>query len=144
MEGRGLNPMDGFAWFLNVGTSVVIVFVNKVLLDGRTGHGFAFGECEESLCVCPYSGVPSRHACLGNRGAETPAVPLLRPTATTLCGLHFLACAASVWVVQALGLADRAPLPRAGECCCCTAHSCPHHGAPLLPCDTGVEVPCSL
>lgn len=35
--------------------------------------------------------------------------------ATTLCGLHFLACAASIWVVQALGLADRAPLPRAGE-----------------------------
>lgn len=51
MEGRGLNPMDGFAWFLNVSTSVVIVFVNKVLLDARTGHGFAFGECEESLCV---------------------------------------------------------------------------------------------
>lgn len=35
---------DACAWCLNVSTSVLIVFANKVLLDSRTGHGFAFGE----------------------------------------------------------------------------------------------------
>lgn len=69
-----MNPWDVVAWFLNVSSSVVIVFANKKLLDATSGHGFVF--------------------------------------ATTLCALHFLACAASIWVVQALGLADRAPLPR--------------------------------
>jgi solute carrier family 35 protein E3 len=39
-----LHAGDGFAWFLNVSTSVIIVFANKVLLDSKTGHAFAFGE----------------------------------------------------------------------------------------------------
>eukprot|EP00878_Enallax_costatus_P023276 GHUV01024747.1.p1 GENE.GHUV01024747.1~~GHUV01024747.1.p1 ORF type:complete len:159 (+),score=25.79 GHUV01024747.1:520-996(+) len=64
---------DGLAWALNVSTSVVIVFANKVLLDSKTGHGFKF--------------------------------------ATTLCGLHFMACASSIWLVQMLGLAKRAYIP---------------------------------
>lgn len=41
--------------------------------------------------------------------------------ATTLCGLHFMACAVSIWAVEALGLADRAPLPREGEQCFCVS-----------------------
>jgi solute carrier family 35 protein E3 len=34
---------DVMSWFLNVSSSVVIVFANKVLLDAKSGHGFAFG-----------------------------------------------------------------------------------------------------
>jgi hypothetical protein len=40
----GPSAADVFAWFLNVSTSVIIVFANKVLLDAKSGHGFAFGE----------------------------------------------------------------------------------------------------
>lgn len=44
-----MNPWDVIAWFLNVSSSVVIVFVNKVLLDAKA-HGFVFGElCEQLL-----------------------------------------------------------------------------------------------
>ena len=39
-----MNAWDVFAWFLNVSSSVVIVFINKVLLSEQNGHGFAFGE----------------------------------------------------------------------------------------------------
>jgi hypothetical protein len=35
--------VDAFAWFLNVSTSVVIVFVNKVLMDDKKGYRFVFG-----------------------------------------------------------------------------------------------------
>lgn len=36
--------IDVFAWFLNVLTSVLIVFVNKVLMDPKVGYGFVFGK----------------------------------------------------------------------------------------------------
>ncbi len=35
---------DVFAWFLNVSTSVVIVFINKVLMDDKKGYRFVFGK----------------------------------------------------------------------------------------------------
>lgn len=35
---------DASAWFGNVATSVLIVFVNKVLMDPRTGYKFQFGR----------------------------------------------------------------------------------------------------
>jgi hypothetical protein len=34
---------NAFAWSLNVSTSVLIVFANKVLLSANGGHGFTFG-----------------------------------------------------------------------------------------------------
>ncbi|KAG2491545.1 hypothetical protein HYH03_010116 [Edaphochlamys debaryana] len=40
--------MDVFAWFLNVSTSVLIVFVNKVLMDPRMGYKFVFAT---TLCA---------------------------------------------------------------------------------------------
>lgn len=39
---------DLFAWFLNVSTSVMIVFVNKVLMDNSWGYRFTFGEMAPS------------------------------------------------------------------------------------------------
>jgi hypothetical protein len=36
---------DAGAWFFNVATSVLIVFVNKVLMDSKTGYKFTFGKC---------------------------------------------------------------------------------------------------
>ncbi len=36
--------MDVMAMFMNVTTSVLIVFVNKVLLDPKHGYKFTFGE----------------------------------------------------------------------------------------------------
>jgi solute carrier family 35 protein E3 len=35
--------MDVFSWFGNVSTSVLIVFVNKVLMDPKWGYKFVFG-----------------------------------------------------------------------------------------------------
>jgi hypothetical protein len=39
----GQAAIDAFAMALNVSSSVFIVFVNKVLLDTKTGYGFTFG-----------------------------------------------------------------------------------------------------
>lgn len=36
--------LDGVAWGSNVLTSVCIIFINKVLMAKRNGHGFQFGE----------------------------------------------------------------------------------------------------
>ncbi|EFJ41796.1 hypothetical protein VOLCADRAFT_98177 [Volvox carteri f. nagariensis] len=65
--------MDIFAWFLNVSTSVLIVFVNKVLMDPKIGYRFVF--------------------------------------ATTLCAFHFLACGASVKLMELFGYGKRATMP---------------------------------
>jgi hypothetical protein len=49
--------VDAAAWWLNVSTSVVIVFVNKLLMDPKRGYGFSFGERErESLACCLLGG----------------------------------------------------------------------------------------
>lgn len=41
-------PWDSFAFFLNVTTSVLIVFINKVLMDSTVGYGFTFAT---TLCA---------------------------------------------------------------------------------------------
>jgi len=46
-----MNPWDVVAWFLNVSSSVVIVFANKKLLDATSGHGFVFGELEPTVDI---------------------------------------------------------------------------------------------
>ena len=43
-EAENKLATDVFAWFLNVSTSVLIVFVNKVLMDPKMGYKFVFGE----------------------------------------------------------------------------------------------------
>lgn len=50
--------LDSFAWFSNVSTSVLIVFVNKVLMDRNGTYKFVFGEsvvrgfCTINLLQC--------------------------------------------------------------------------------------------
>ena len=46
--------MDLLAWAGNVSSSVLIIFVNKVLMN-TTGYGFQYGE--PSLCPCIYHDV---------------------------------------------------------------------------------------
>lgn len=43
-EESGAAAYDVIAWFMNVSTSVLIVFVNKLLMDPRRGYAFTFGE----------------------------------------------------------------------------------------------------
>lgn len=51
--------MDGVAWLMNVGTSVFIVFVNKVLMDPNNGYKFSFGEHAVLSARCtPHTGLP--------------------------------------------------------------------------------------
>ncbi|KAI8462371.1 MAG: triose-phosphate transporter family-domain-containing protein [Monoraphidium minutum] len=40
---------DIMAWFMNVSTSVVIVFVNKALIDPKKGHAFTFATTLSAL-----------------------------------------------------------------------------------------------
>jgi hypothetical protein len=51
---------NAFAWSLNVSTSVLIVFANKVLLSVNGGHGFTFGELKSSQQLPFYSLPPSQ------------------------------------------------------------------------------------
>lgn len=44
---------DAFAWFMNVSTSVLIVFVNKVLMSPSKGYGFTFGEQQPGDWAAP-------------------------------------------------------------------------------------------
>lgn len=49
--------MDFVAWFLNVSTSVLIVFVNKILIDDNRGYGFVFTTslCAFHFLTCAFS-----------------------------------------------------------------------------------------
>jgi solute carrier family 35 protein E3 len=44
-EASSGKAFDALAWFMNVSTSVLIVFVNKLLMDAKHGYAFTFGEC---------------------------------------------------------------------------------------------------
>ncbi len=58
--------VDGVAWFMNVATSVVIVFVNKILMDPST-YRFSYGKnahyfkqlCKACAMVITRVGVPT-------------------------------------------------------------------------------------
>jgi hypothetical protein len=95
--------IDVCAWFLNVTTSVLIVFVNKKLMDSRHGYKFVFGGL-------PHIALLDAH----------PISPSSLPAATTLCAFHFLSCAVSIWIVQFLGFAQPARLPWKGNLLCRT------------------------
>ena len=99
---------DAAAWISNVVSSVAIIFVNKVLM-GRAGFEFVYGE---RWCLCMWGGVKRRAGCGGEGGSGT-FPPLLDPCrslehahpppspATTLCALHYVACAASTTAINA-------------------------------------------
>jgi hypothetical protein len=40
------TAFDALAWFMNVSTSVLIVFVNKLLMDAKHGYAFTFGRSQ--------------------------------------------------------------------------------------------------
>lgn len=65
---------DAAAWLGNVSSSVLIVFVNKLLMDPRTGYKFQFGEfsCFQTACT------PSRAAGLHLTLAVPPFPPSRR------------------------------------------------------------------
>lgn len=46
--------MNTFAWFMNVSTSVMIIFVNKQLMSG-SGMGFHYGAAKWRACACVFS-----------------------------------------------------------------------------------------
>lgn len=48
VAGNQSGSSNAFAWGLNVSTSVLIVFANKVLLSTNGGHGFTFGAARSS------------------------------------------------------------------------------------------------
>ena len=104
---------DAGAWFFNVATSVLIVFVNKVLMDSKTGYKFTFGKC-----IWPFE------PCLQLVGMCLPLFCLAAAAATTLCALHFLSAAAFFTITQLLGLASKASVPWKGAL---SVTPTPHH-----------------
>jgi hypothetical protein len=133
---------DGLAWFLNVSTSVLIVFVNKALMDPKKGYGFKFGErpLTPDQPAAPAQkpwppaaqSTPQPPGPLSSTGTpfSPPASPeplllasLLIPSslpppplaATTLCAFHFLSAAAAMTLSQLLGYSQRVKLPLIGE-----------------------------
>lgn len=44
---------DAFAFLLNIASSVLIVFVNKMLMDPRIGYKFTFGARLPPSAACP-------------------------------------------------------------------------------------------
>lgn len=115
---------DACAWFFNVSTSVLIVFVNKVLMDSKTGYKFTFGGllglagAPEPVHVAPLDWCP-----VGQLLQPVDRCAVLLRAATTLCAFHFLSAAAFVTVTQLLGLASKAAVPwkgkpgRGWQCC---------------------------
>lgn len=134
---------DALAWFLNISTSVLIVFVNKVLMDPRRGYGFTFGAtaCEDVHCsVSSQSNSKAALQCAAVLVSAVALATLLPPhhhpnlrffsaarsvhyAATTLCAFHFLSAAVSMRAAEALGWTEAAELPFAGVRCA-TATGC--------------------
>jgi hypothetical protein len=120
---------DAGAWFFNVATSVLIVFVNKVLMDSKAGYKFTFGKCHWPC-----------ERCMQPVGPCLPLFCLAAAAATTLCALHFLSAAAFVTITQLLGLASKATVPWKGAL---SVTPRPHH-----PCTTpggwGTQLQCCV
>lgn len=64
---------DVLAWFFNVTTSVVIVFVNKLLMDGKTGHKFTYATTLSALHFL--TSAASIWAAQMITGAQRPKLP---------------------------------------------------------------------
>ena len=59
---RKRQAYDGFAWFMNVSTSVLIVFTNKLLMDPKKGYGFQYGErVHHGTPLCCITGTTRSH-----------------------------------------------------------------------------------
>lgn len=102
--------LDTSAWASNVFSSVLIIFINKVLMS-KTGYGFQYGlpPTVTHVCACVRLGVPDMQPC----------------AATTLCALHYLACTLSMTVTSRLNRKGDAPAKKV---------SIPSRGACWLPC----------
>ena len=61
--------MDMLAWAGNVSSSVLIIFVNKVLMN-RTGYGFKYGEWPQKAYNPMVTAVPQSLGCLALRSPE--------------------------------------------------------------------------
>lgn len=61
---------DLVAWFSNVGTSVFIVFINKVLMDPKRGYGFVFAT---QLCALHFFASALAVRAAERFGFSTPA-----------------------------------------------------------------------
>ena len=112
--------MDIAAWFGNVSSSVLIIFVNKVLMS-RTGYGFRYGIplgwqhiLNELTSIFKAIRLCCRH--VGNYQAALDCVFVL--AATTLCAFHYIVCTLSIWLTQALGGVKAVKLPLNGTLLC--------------------------
>lgn len=65
---------DGCAWLGNVSTSVLIVFVNKVLMDPQKGYSFTFGASPVNTAT--YMNKKASNMCSESPGTELPPSPL--------------------------------------------------------------------
>lgn len=116
-DARSKRAGDLAAWAGNVSTSVLIVFVNKVVMKsiGRGGFGFHYGERPNLERHAHARALPHRPRPL-RRAA--PALTFLRTAplhaATTLTAFHFLVCSLSIWVTQGLGFIKKTKMPGRG------------------------------
>ena len=92
---------DGGAWFMNVSSSVAIIFVNKVAMDPTWGYKFVFGEQyflfqQQQGTACP------------------PSHPHESPAATCLCAMHYMVSFGAIRVFLACGMGEQAHVPFRG------------------------------
>lgn len=102
--------LDVGAWFGNVSTSVLIIFINKFLMN-KTGYGFHYGKLR-SFCRSRIANDVKEKVKVFNKSANS----LDCPAATTLCACHYLACSIGIWLTQGLGYVRSVKLPFAGKC----------------------------
>ena len=78
--------LDVGAWAGNVCTSVLIIFINKILMSGK-GYNFQYGASHSRF----------------NRLERATSIQPQLPAATTLCALHYLTCSVGTYTLQKLG-----------------------------------------
>jgi solute carrier family 35 protein E3 len=82
----GALGSDVAAWSLNVSTSVLIVFVNKVLMDAKHGYGFVFASCLCALHFFVSGGAVRAYEALGfGAHVKLPLKGTLRPAGVATC-----------------------------------------------------------
>lgn len=119
--------MDVGAWAGNVSTSVLIVFVNKVLLKNYAYH-------YATTLVRARSPMASRQgsgralnwgkllAVIGSSssGSLSSVVCSTTHPGNVQTALHFLVCSISIWFAQKGGMIKQTTMPFNGARCCCT------------------------
>lgn len=105
------HGMDVFAWLSNVLSSILIIFLTKLVMAV-----YGFKVCHQNRIACnqwPRGFFVPLLCFHGIAMCTNMSLPHCAPMqfATTICGMHFMSCAIAIRASSTLGYTEHVPIP---------------------------------